>query len=311
MAEYIHYSEWEKSRARQTDIANLLRRQGETLKKSSLELVWREGSDKVTIRGNLWFHQYDQEGGDAIDFVRRFYNKTYPEAMEYLLGGDFGGRLAISSERNLQSRGEKVLTLPPQNDNMRRVYAYLVKQRKVDSSVLDHFVRAGSIYEDAKYHNVVFLGRDESGVVRHVHKRGSGTESTYKGNETGSVPEYSFHHIGSSDKLYAFEAPIDMLSYISLHKTGWKQYSYVALCSVADRAIFHALKQHPNLREVVLCLDNDEPGQQAVRRIAAKLTEAGYRCTVDVPHEKDWNEDLKNLEEEDPEEEPQWEIQLA
>lgn len=38
---------------------------------------WQDGSQKVTIRGNLWFHQYDQQGGDAIDFVRRFYNKDY------------------------------------------------------------------------------------------------------------------------------------------------------------------------------------------------------------------------------------------
>ncbi len=73
-----------------TDIADLLRRQGETLKRSGKEYEWRNGSEKVTIRGNLFYHQYEGEGGDAVDFVRRFYNRDYPEAMEYLLGGTNG-----------------------------------------------------------------------------------------------------------------------------------------------------------------------------------------------------------------------------
>ncbi len=77
MSTYIHYTVEQKGQARQTDIAALLRSQGETLKRSGKEYEWREGGQKVTIRGNLWYHQYEREGGDAIDFVRRFYHKNY------------------------------------------------------------------------------------------------------------------------------------------------------------------------------------------------------------------------------------------
>ena len=87
---YIQYSEQQKEQARRTDLCELLRSQGEQLKRSGSEYEWRDGSEKVTIRGNLWFHQYEQKGGDAIDFVRKYYNKSYPEAMEYLLGGADG-----------------------------------------------------------------------------------------------------------------------------------------------------------------------------------------------------------------------------
>lgn len=80
---YIHFTDEQKEQARQTDLCELLRSQGEKLKRSGSEYEWQDGSQKVTIRGNLWFHQYDQQGGDAIDFVRRFYNKDYPEAVEY------------------------------------------------------------------------------------------------------------------------------------------------------------------------------------------------------------------------------------
>ncbi len=123
---YIHFTDEQKEQARRTDLAELLRSQGETVKRSGKEFEWRDGSAKVTIRGNLWFHQYDREGGDAIDFVRRFFGKTYPEAMEYLLGG-CGGMLIVSPP--IRKEPPKPFELPPRNDTMRRVYAYLINHR--------------------------------------------------------------------------------------------------------------------------------------------------------------------------------------
>ena len=69
--EYIHFTAEQKETARQTDLVALLQSQGEHLKRSGKEYVWRDGSEKVTVRGNLWFHQYERIGGDAVDFVRR------------------------------------------------------------------------------------------------------------------------------------------------------------------------------------------------------------------------------------------------
>ena len=78
--QYIHFTDAQIEQVRQTDLVSLLKPQGETVKRSGREYQWRDGSTKVTIRGNLWFHQYDRDGDAAIDFVRRFYNKSYPEA---------------------------------------------------------------------------------------------------------------------------------------------------------------------------------------------------------------------------------------
>ena len=52
---YIHFTDEQKEQARRTDLADLLRSQGEALKRSGSEYEWRDGSQKVTIRGNLWF----------------------------------------------------------------------------------------------------------------------------------------------------------------------------------------------------------------------------------------------------------------
>ena len=311
MSQYIHFTEQQKTQARQTDIAELLRSQGETLKRSGSEYEWLDGGQKVTIRGNLWYHQYDQVGGDAIDFVRRFYNKLYPEAMEYLLG-ETGGTLTVSPP---VQKEEKNFVLPPKNDNMRRVFAYLLNRRGIDREVLYAFVHKGMIYESADYHNAVFVGFDSNGNAKHAHKRGTGSESSYKGNVSGSQPEYSFHWSGQSDTLYLFEAPIDMLSFISMQKEGWRQHSYAASCSVSDRVLFQTLKDNPNIRQVVLCLDSDEPGQTAAKRIADKLFVQGTASEILVPVHKDWNEDLLAAASlsisKEQEVQPEWGIQLS
>ena len=133
---YVHFTDEQKEQARQTDLCELLRLQGETLKRSGSEYEWKDGSQKVTIRGNLWFHQYDQQGGDAIDFVRRFYNKDYPEAVSYLLGG-CNGMLSVSPP--IERKPPKPFELPLRNENMRRVYAYLLSKRGLDRDVVNAF----------------------------------------------------------------------------------------------------------------------------------------------------------------------------
>ena len=285
---YIHFTKEQREQARQTDLANFLIGQGEKVKKSGSEYEWLDGSQKVTIRGHLWYHQYEQKGGDAVDFVRRFYNKDYAEAVQMLLNN--GGSQIITSPPI--EKEHKPFKLPPRNDRMRRVFSYLLLTRGVDKDVLFEFIRNRMIYESADFHNAVFVGYDSSGKPRHAHKRGTVTSNPYKGNVAGSQPEFSFHWHGTSDKIFLFEAPIDMLSYISMHKENWKNHSFAASCSVSDRVLFQCLKDNPNIKNVFLCFDNDEAGQTANKRIAEKLNSMNIQNEILIPNYKDWNEDL-------------------
>ena len=180
---------------------------------------------------------------------------------------------------------------------MHRVYAYLLQQRGIDREVLNVFVRERMIYECAEHHNAVFVGYDPNGVPRHAHKRGTNSQSTYKGNQDGSRPEFSFHWCGRSETLYLFEAPIDLLSFISLNKTNWQDHSYAAACGVSDHVLWQMMKDNPNLNHVFLCLDNDEAGQSAARRISEKLNTHSISNEVLIPTRKDWNEDILHSQE--------------
>lgn len=285
---YIHFTKEQREQARRTDLANFLISHGEKVKKSGSEYEWLDGSQKVTIRGHLWYHQYEQKGGDAIDFVRRFYNKDYVEAVEMLLN-NCGGQIVNSQTTE---RERKPFILPPRNDRMSRVFSYLLLTRGIDKDVLFEFVRRKMIYESADYHNAVFVGYDSNGKPRHAHKRGTVTNNPYKGNAAGSQPEFSFHWHGTSEEIFLFEAPIDMLSFISMHKENWQENSYAASCSVSDRVLFQCLKDNPNIKNVFLCFDNDEAGQTANKRIADKLNKLNIQNEILIPTHKDWNEDL-------------------
>lgn len=149
------------------------------------------------------------------------------------------------------------------------------------------------IYESADYHNVVFIGFDTNGISRHANMRGTFRGSTFKGNAPNSQPEYSFHWLGTSKYLFLFEAPIDMLSFISMNKNGWRNHNYAACCGVSDRVMWQMLKDNPNIHTVCLCMDNDDAGQKANKRIADKLTEKGIQSKILVPIHKDWNEDRR------------------
>ena len=224
---YVKFTEEERNRARETNLANFLTEHGETVKKSGSEFVWLDGEQKVTLRGNLFFHQYEQKGGDAIDFVRKFYGKNYVEAVQMLLGSNVD--IQPVAKKEYHEHKQKDLKMPPKNDSMKRVFAYLLITRGIDKSVLQEFVRQNMVYESADCHNAVFVGYDENGTPRHANMRGTGTKNPFKCNAVGSQPEYSFHWNGKSSYLFLFEAPIDMMSFISMHShQDWKQHSYAA-----------------------------------------------------------------------------------
>ena len=284
--------------AGRTDLVALLRSRGETLKKLGSEWEWKFHDERVTIRNNVWFDQYTQKGGDAVDFFHYFYGESEEQAVAMLLNcsiADLEKLPARSPPRAepVKKQQEKVLKIPPAHGNMRRVFAYLCQTRGIAPEVVPVFVRKSLLYESADHHNAVFVGRDEQGKIRHLHARGTLTGSHFRQTLPGSEKEYSFHWLCTSGKLYAFEAPIDMLSYISLHPEGWQNHTYVALCGVTAAPIHRLLEAQPRLEEVTLCLDNDEAGHKAAHRIAAELlNQWNITVSAEFPSQKDWNDEL-------------------
>ena len=293
---YIHFTEEQKYRASCVDLVEFLRRQGEKLIRSGPE--YRMASDhSVTVRGNEWYDHAAKEGGGPISFVQNYCGLSYPEAVTRLLEGEQGQIYEPAPRKREEPKKEFIQ--PPVSREMRRVYAYLLKKRLIDREVLSTFVWAGLIYEDEKYHNAVFVGTDEHGVARHAQKRSTNSQGkSFKLNVAGSDARYSFHHLGDDGDLYVFEAPIDLLSYITLHPENWQQHSYVACCGTSYEPVRWILTRMEAPQMVSLCLDHDNAGDQGCERMAKQISsEFGFPTRRLVPEQKDWNEDLCALRE--------------
>lgn len=283
-----HYTQEQIEAANQVDLVDFLNSLGEKLKRCGAQHLWEK--HQVWIRENRWYTHYDSEGGYPIGFVMKYFSFGFQDAVAELLGTGFTQCTVPTSNVHRP----KELILPEANKTMNRVYAYLLQERFIDREVISFFAHNKTLYEDAKYHNCIFVGTDEAGVPRHIHRRG--TMGTFKQTETGSKAEYSFHYDGTSEWLFVFEAPIDMLAFITLHQNNWQKHSYVALCSVSERAILHRLQVNSHIRKIVLCLDHDDAGRAACVRIKEVLNAHGYD-DVRTLHSKnkDWGEDTKAL----------------
>lgn len=297
---YIPFTEEEKMTANSVDLSDFLRVRGEKLERAGREykLIYSDDSgshDSITIRGSKWFDHKNQTGGGAIKFMQYHYGMDFPTAVQELLGQRVTSLSSVPLKSTKQSEKQKNFRLPEANDNMHRVFAYLIKQRFIAPEVITHFAKRKLLYEDKEHHNAVFVGVDENGVPRQAHKRGTATfGKSFRQTVEGSDTRYSFAHFGESEKLFVFEAPIDMLSYLTLYPENWQEHSYIAMNGVYENAVLTALKGHSNLSEIVICTDNDVGGIDAADRLSDILEEKGYADIKRlVPEFKDWNECLK------------------
>lgn len=278
--------------ANMIDIASYLKTQGISAKRVGSAYEWESPTGKVSIKGNQWYSQYEMVGGYPINFVMKYFNLEFKDAVSSLLGNSYTLKL---DTYEVEEKKTKKFVIPKKNDSMSRVFLYLRDVRCIDERIINVFAKAGLLFEDTEFHNAIFVGKDAEGQIKHIHKRSTLKDSTFKGNAEASDPECSFNWRGKSNRLFVFEAPIDMLSYISMHKEGWRHHSYVALCSTAGIAALKLLKDNSNINTVYLCLDNDEAGTQGSKRIAEQIHSLGeYDIWRLFPQNKDWNEDIQS-----------------
>ena len=297
---YIPFTDEQKQLANSVNLAEYLRVRGEKLERAGLEhkLIYYDSSgrhDSITLRGSTWFDHKNQVGGGAIKFMQEFYDMDFQTAVQELLGQTVTP-LSHSPPKVSAKEEKKEFRLPQANTNMHRVYAYLIKQRFIAPDIISYFAKQHTLYEDKEHHNAVFVGIDENGVPRQASKRSTNSYgNSFRITCQGSDTRYSFAHFGESKRLYVFEAPIDMMSFLTLYPKDWQQHSYIAMNGVYENSVLTALKNHSNLREIVLCVDNDEGGIEAVDRLRDILHENGYPNVKRLaPEFKDWNECLKS-----------------
>ncbi len=276
------YTQAQIDRANAANLEDFLRAQGETLVRSGKEYRWK-AHDSLTVCGNKWFRHSQSKGGHPVDFVMEFYGKSFPEAVQMLTGEP--GEVQPEAD----PAPSPAFRLPLRNVTNANILNYLTQERKLSPSLVNFFIAAGDIYEDATHHNVVFVGRDADGHPRYASSRG--IREKFRQDAAGAEKAFGFAHRGTDKQLLVFETPIDLLSFIELFPKNWQQHNYLSLGGVSGKALRQFLSERPDVERVFLCLDADKAGEDACKRLAGLLPDT-VSVTRIQPCMKDWNDVL-------------------
>ena len=283
---------------KETDLPDLLEHLGYQVRRLGSRYHTTKEMDSIRIKDRRTWKRYSNgTGGDAITFLQEFCRKDFRDAVNYLL--EFNGHRARDSPtprpRPVRQEEKPAFALPIPHADQRRVFAYLQK-RGIAPQVIRGFIESGLLYEDSLHHNCVFVGRDGSGKPVFASKRGTYDLNGpgFKGDATGSDKSVAFRLPcdPALDWVAVFEAPIDLMSFCTLHRQV--RSNAVALCGLYQGPLDTYLRENPHLKQIVLCLDADGPGQEAVEKFREEYGQKGYTISTRTPaHGKDWNEYLQ------------------
>lgn len=262
--------------------------------------------DSLKISNGKWCWFSRGIGGtSALDYLIKVKNIPFMEAVERIVGQAAVQPPVFASAPKQEK--PKELLLPKASRCATHAVNYLAG-RGIDHELIDFCIQTGRLYESEPYHNVVFIGQDQSGKARYANLRGIGSD--FIGDANGSDKHYSFGIPAAeqSDTLHLFESAIDLLSYGTILKQkgmNWRRNNLLSLAGVykprkcvEESALPAALKQYlsdyPHIRRVILRLDNDSAGWLAARTIQTLLTKE-YGLTsafCPPPQGKDYNDCL-------------------
>lgn len=273
------------------------------------EVYTTRSHDSLKISNGKWYWWSRGFGGNnALEYLIKVCGMNLPEAVSRInsLNGIVEGSIQKPQETTTQEKKAMMLELPEKHVDTRRVFSYL-KSRGIDIEIINHCIKQQQLYEDAKYHNCVFVGF-EGETPRYAALRGTLSGSVFVGEAAGSDKRFSFavpRQAGESHCLYVFESAIDALSFLTLEKLenrSWREVNTLSLAGVQKKkkdgemkvpdALEQYLKDNTEIREIMLCLDNDEAGRQAAEGIQTSIS--GYTVSIRLPSGgKDYNELLQ------------------
>ncbi len=330
--------------ARNTNILDYLIGKGEPFIKQGKYFRHGEHSSWVyDSRKNVLYFNKDSDElatNSCINAAMKVYGFSFLEAVGNILGSE----AQILTEKDFHY--EPPPRLDYQKDiqeslTFKNAYDYLTNEREIDSDIVDSFHKLNLIAEDTRQ-NVIFktINRDTCQPIDVVGVELRGTRK---------IPEekrlfkdrsyYLFQHPGNdptqlffttltrkvpTKEIKVFEAPIEIMSYLSIHKQEYLQEGSPAynteFCSMSGlkhtpvEQYFRKVVEdnrssfdHPVIPEITLCVNRDEAGMEFIDRFKKYLHGKGYSdhfieqkiqielpvSDVDRTKEFDFNDQLK------------------
>lgn len=250
---------------------------------------------------NIFVQNSTGAGGSVIDFAMTFQGMDLKRAIRTLGGKTAAGSVQERKDPDPEKRKEKIgdLKLPEKDSNMKNIFAYLIKTRGIDQSIVQEMVQRKALYQDI-HKNCVFVSRDDSGKPVFACIRGTNTYKKFVADAFGCDYSYGLFLPNGGDRLIVTESAIDAMSVMNLLEIGGtdhKAYDYLALSGCGKTEVIETHLHNHDYRIVDLCLDSDEAGRRAAKALSVRIKEISKAAVyTELPgNEKDYNDVLKQV----------------
>ena len=232
--------------------------------------------DSFKLSNGKWFWYSRGFGGrSCLDFLVKVRGIHFKKAVQMITEGCcFPQNYKNSIPKEEPTRPPlKPFKLPKPNKNNDRVIAYL-RGRGINKEVINRCIEIGILYESEKSHRCVFVGKDGD-TPKFACERG--TIDDLKKDISGSKKKYGFilppKNSMNNKVLAIFESPVDCLAHFSIHEVGQTKWDgfRLSLGGVSSLALMNFLENNPGITNIQLCLDFDNAGRDAVKRIITEL----------------------------------------
>ena len=313
--------------ARTANLADYFMRSGYTTERCGRQIKVKDfGGLWVHMDTNQWYCHSTQVGGNnAIDCLTKMLNHDFKQAVYELTGRDVSETTSKSYPKEIRPlytsppqvyaapEPKKEFALPARDENMRRVFAYFCKERRIPAGIVEELAHAKLLYQSNeegqsevngimqtfKKCNAIFVHMNENGDAVGGEVQGVNSFKRYKGVLAGtSDSAFMFTPTpakeGEQRRAYLFESAIDLMSFYMFCKP--EKMKGVTLVSMAGLKPSVGRKLEAEGVKVFSCVDNDEDGRGFEQRNGFnRLTDMLEKANV-----KDWN-DLILLKLENPE----------
>lgn len=260
--------------------------------------------DSLKISNGMWYWFSRGIGGkSALDYLIHVKGYSFMDAMQKVL--NISKDMPNIDYKKVSENKNIKFILPEKAENNTNVINYLTR-RGINKEIIEECIDNNIIYEEKDTKNVVFVGYDLNNEPRYAMCRGTNF-TRYMKEVYGSHKAFSFNITSKeeSQNLHLFESAIDLLSYVTLLKDlkkDWYNDNYLSLAGVyynpksegnkMPQALVYYFLVHPNIKNIILHLDNDVVGRKAAEMLKNILSKKYKVINNPSPFGKDINEYL-------------------
>ena len=238
---------------------------------------------------------------NPIDFLQRFLNYTFPQAVEALQPYTVGSSTPLNPTNQINTTWAKPYFVktnidtqrdfiaPAKAENNNKIIEYLNKVRNISVQTIKYLIDEHLLYQSKEHSNCVFK------YMNYAEIRGTYDVKPFKSIAPGSAHAgfWGFRMTEDKSTVYICESAIDAISLYELNQMNplLSPGVFVSIGGCGKKDTIKRIASFKCVKKIIIAFDSDEAADkayQAVKNIP-KVIKRIKSCQF-----KDWNEFLKS-----------------